>query len=48
VIEGIEGMPTATVGLRGSGKLSRDDYREVLESVLNEAIETGRSGWSFS
>jgi hypothetical protein len=41
MIERIEGMPTGTVGLRASGKLSRDDYREVLEPALNEAIESG-------
>lgn len=34
-------MPTGTVGLRASGKLSRDDYREVLEPVLREAVDSG-------
>ncbi|HEX6689105.1 MAG TPA: STAS/SEC14 domain-containing protein [Solirubrobacterales bacterium] len=41
MIERIDGMPTGTVGLRASGKLSRDDYREVLEPVLREAVDSG-------
>jgi SpoIIAA-like len=41
VIERIEGMPTGTVGLQASGKLSRNDYREVLEPVLREAVDSG-------
>jgi hypothetical protein len=41
VIERMEDMPEGTIGLRASGKLSRDDYREILEPALNEGIETG-------
>jgi SpoIIAA-like len=41
MIERIEGMPPGTVGLRASGKLSRNDYREVLEPALREAVESG-------
>jgi len=41
MIERIEQMPPGTVGLRASGKLSRDDYVEVLEPVLREGIESG-------
>jgi SpoIIAA-like len=41
MVERIDGMPAGTVGLRAAGKLSRDDYREVLEPVLNEATESG-------
>ena len=41
MIERIDGMPTGTGGLRASGKLSRDDYREVLEPVLREAVDSG-------
>lgn len=41
MIERIEGMPTGTAGLRASGKLSREDYREVLEPVLQEAVDSG-------
>jgi hypothetical protein len=41
MIEQIEGMPAGTIGLRGSGKLSRDDYRDVLEPALSEAVRSG-------
>ncbi len=41
MIERIEGTPTGTVGLRASGKLSREDYRKVLEPVLQEAVDSG-------
>jgi hypothetical protein len=41
MIERIEEMLPGTVGLRASGKLSREDYREVLEPVLREAVESG-------
>jgi hypothetical protein len=41
VIERIGEMPAGTIGLRASGKLSRDDYRDVLEPALREAIDTG-------
>jgi hypothetical protein len=34
-------MPAGTVGLQASGKLSREDYREVIEPALNRAIESG-------
>ena len=41
MIERLEGMPAGTVGLRASGKLTRDEYREVLEPALREGIDTG-------
>jgi hypothetical protein len=41
MIERIEDMPEGTIGLRASGKLSRDDYRDVLEPALQEGIESG-------
>jgi SpoIIAA-like len=41
VIERIDEMPVGTVGLRASGKLSRDDYRQVLEPALREGIDAG-------
>lgn len=41
MIERIEQMPPGTVGLRASGKLSKEDYVEVLEPVLREGIESG-------
>jgi hypothetical protein len=41
MIERIERMPEGTIGLRASGKLSRDDYRGVLEPALAEGIGSG-------
>jgi hypothetical protein len=41
VIEKIDEMPAGTVGLRASGKLTRDDYRQVLEPALREGIDAG-------
>lgn len=41
MIERIEEMPAGTIGLRASGKLSRDDYRNVLEPALEEGIASG-------
>jgi hypothetical protein len=47
MIDRIEGMPPGTVGLRASGKLSKNDYREVLEPVLREAVEAGELRLAF-
>jgi hypothetical protein len=41
MIEQIDDMPTGTIGFRASGKLTRDDSREILEPVLHEAAESG-------
>jgi len=41
MIERIEGMPAGTIGLRASGKLTRDEYRDVLEPALREGVDTG-------
>jgi len=41
MIERIDGMAAGTVGLRASGKLSRDDYTGVLEPALREGVESG-------
>ncbi len=41
MIERIDGMPDGTVGLRSRGKLSREDYTEVLEPALREGIDSG-------
>jgi hypothetical protein len=44
----IDDMPTGTIGFRASGKLTRDDYREVLEPVLRGAAESGEIRMLFS
>ncbi len=41
MIERIEGMPAGTIGLQASGELSVEDYREVLEPALAEAVDSG-------
>jgi hypothetical protein len=41
MIEAIEEMPTGTIGLRGWGKLSREDYRDVLQPTLDQAVQSG-------
>ena len=37
MIERIAEMPPGTIGLRAAGKLTVEDYREVLEPALQEA-----------
>jgi SpoIIAA-like len=37
----IEDMPAGTVGLQASGKLSKEDYTEVLEPALREGVKSG-------
>ncbi len=41
MIQRIDDMPDGTIGLRASGRLTRDDYREVLEPALREGVDTG-------
>ena len=41
MIERIEEMPAGTIGLRASGKLTREDYQGVLEPALQEGVESG-------
>jgi hypothetical protein len=41
MIERIEEMPAGTIGLRASGKLTREDYQQVLEPALKEGVEAG-------
>jgi hypothetical protein len=41
MIERIEDMPAGTIGLRASGKLSREDYQQVLAPALREGVESG-------
>jgi len=41
VIERIEGVPQSVLALRSSGKLTKEDYTEVLEPALKAAVEAG-------
>lgn len=42
MIERIRDMPAGTIGLRASGRLTLEDYRQVLEPALDEAIASGQ------
>jgi hypothetical protein len=48
MVERIDDMPTGTIGFRASGKLTRADYREVLEPVLRKAAEAGEIRMLFT
>ena len=48
MIERIDDMPAGTIGFRAKGKLTRDDYRNVLEPVLREAAESGEIRMLFT
>ncbi len=41
MIERIGDMPEGTVGFRANGKVTADDYKQVLEPGLLEAAEAG-------
>jgi SpoIIAA-like len=43
MIERMDGLPAGVVGLRATGKLSRDDYTDVLEPALKEATDSGEA-----
>lgn len=41
MLKRIEDMPSGAIGVRASGKVSREDYRDVLVPALEEAVEQG-------
>lgn len=41
MIEKLTGMPDGVVGLRASGEVSADDYRDVLVPLLDDALTGG-------
>src|SRR5262245_62027837 len=43
MIEQLGGMPEGVVGLRASGKLTKQDYADVLEPALKEATDSGEA-----
>ena len=43
MVERLEDMPSGVIGLRGSGKLTKEDYTEVLEPALKEAMDSGEA-----
>jgi hypothetical protein len=40
LIEHVDDMPPGTLGLRARGKLTKADYRDMLEPALREALES--------
>jgi len=43
MIERLDDVPAGVIGLRASGKLTRDDYKDVLEPALKEAVDSGEA-----
>jgi hypothetical protein len=43
MIERMDDVPAGVVGIRASGKLTKDDYESVLEPALKEAIDSGEA-----
>jgi hypothetical protein len=43
MIERIDDVPAGVIGLRASGKLTKDDYQSVMEPALKEAIDSGEA-----
>ena len=43
MIQQMDGMPDGVIGLRASGKLTRQDYTGVLEPALKEATDSGEA-----
>lgn len=41
MVEKIDDMPAGTIGFRASGKLTIEDYRDVLVPGLRGAVESG-------
>jgi hypothetical protein len=42
VIRVIDDMPAGTIGLEASGKVTDEDYRDVLVPTVRTALETGK------
>ena len=48
MIERIDDLPAGVIGIRASGKLTKDDYRDGLEPALKEATESGEARVLFA
>ena len=40
MVERMDDVPAGVIGLRASGKLTKEDYTEVLEPALKEAMDS--------
>ncbi len=43
MVERMDEVPEGVIGLRASGKLTKEDYTGVLEPALREAMDTGEA-----
>jgi SpoIIAA-like len=43
MVERIDDVPAGVIGVRASGKLTKDDYESVLEPALKEAMDSGEA-----
>jgi hypothetical protein len=43
MVERMDDVPAGVIGVRASGKLTKDDYTGVLEPVLKEAMDSGEA-----
>jgi SpoIIAA-like len=43
MVERMDDVPEGVIGLRASGKLTKEDYTDVLEPALNEAMGSGEA-----
>ena len=41
MVERMEDVPAGVIGLRASGKLTKEDYTDVLEPALKDAMDSG-------
>jgi hypothetical protein len=41
MVERMDDVPAGVIGVRASGKLTKDDYAGVLEPALKEAMDSG-------
>ena len=41
MIEPLEGMPAGTIGFRATGRVTRDEYRDILLPAMRAAAEAG-------
>jgi hypothetical protein len=48
MIEPLEGMPNGAIGFRATGRVTRDEYREVLLPVMRAAAEAGEVRMVFA
>ncbi len=48
MIEPLEGLPEGTIGFRATGRVSRDEYRDVLLPPMRAAAEAGEVRMVFA